>query len=88
MIRYYSFIYFCNAVKLVFIHKTFTTFGYRQVVLLETCLNLLILWFLIIFYRKKLENIYLKFKKILSKKFLNVVVPLNWQKLTTRRNIN
>jgi len=39
---------------------------------------------------KKIDNIYFKFdQKILCKKsILNVVAPLNWQKLIIRKNKN
>jgi hypothetical protein len=38
MIGYKVFIYFCDVVKIVIIHKKIATFGYRQIVWLETCL--------------------------------------------------
>ncbi len=51
---------------MVIIHKIITTFGYKQIVYLETCLNLSILWFLTIFYCKNLTKYILNLiKKIL-----------------------
>jgi hypothetical protein len=71
------------------IYKKTATFGYRQVMWLETCLNLSILWLLIIFCCKNLTmNVFNFKKKILSKKsFFDVVAPLNCQKLATRETL-
>jgi hypothetical protein len=57
------FIYFCNVVKMVIIHKKVTIFGYKQVVKLETCLNPSTLWLLNIFYCKKLITYILNLAK-------------------------
>jgi purine-cytosine permease-like protein len=84
MVRYNFLLYFFD-VKMAMA----TTFGYRQVMWLETCLNPSILWLLIIFCCKKLTMYVFNFtKKILSKKsFLDVVAPLNCQKLATRETL-
>jgi hypothetical protein len=68
-----------------------TTFGHRQVVWFQTCLNLSTLWLFMIFYCKNFK-IYIKNlaqQMFLSKKyFFDIVTVLNWQKLVIRRNIN
>jgi hypothetical protein len=76
----------------IILKKDLTTFGYRQVVELEVCLNLSILLLLTIIYCKTLTMYifnFKKFKKNLSKiSFANVVAPLIWQNWATRININ
>jgi len=74
------FIYFYNVVKMVIIHNKITTFGYRQVVCLETCLNLSKIWLFTIYYCKKLTIYILNLaqKTFLSKKsFFWCCRPLN-----------
>ncbi len=39
MVRYNFLLYFCDVAKMAMIYKKIATFGYRQVMWLETCLN-------------------------------------------------
>jgi hypothetical protein len=74
------FIYsFFNVVKIVINHNKITTFGYKQVVWLETCLNLSILWLFTIHYCKQLTIYILNLAQnyyFSKKSFFDVVAPL------------
>jgi hypothetical protein len=72
MVRYNFLLSFCDVAKMAMIYKKTATFGYRQVMWLETCLNPSILRLLIIFCCKKMTMYVFNFtkrnsfKKILS----------------------
>ncbi len=83
-----SFIYFCDIAKMVIIHKKITTFCYKQVVYLDTCLNPSILWLLIIFYCKKMTIYILNLTKTIERNPFLMLLPLKLAKLATKRNIN
>jgi hypothetical protein len=75
---------------MVIIHKKIATFGYKQVVYLETCLNLSIYYgYSQYFIVKKTIYIFnLAQKTFLSNKsFFDVVAPLNWQKLVIKKTL-
>jgi hypothetical protein len=62
-------------------------FGYRQVVELETCLNLSILWLPVIIYYKNLMIYVLNLTQFdfrFKKSFVDVVALFNCQKLATK----
>jgi hypothetical protein len=86
MIRY-KYLLFCDVAKMVINHKKFATFGYEQVMYLETCLNPSILWLFIIFYCKKVTTYILNFTQKIQKNPSLMLLPFKLAKLATRINI-